>query len=218
MRLKAILIVFFGVPVCAAVVSSFPLVWLFAVQNDAPLSRGDLVAGAVFCVGAFAVGAVAFRAFLRVRRGDQGDAGLAWLAWAMPALIVVGLVAGVVFSVQIRGNMERSSRDTLVELCALPDVWGLDASNCPAKAAECRHQGAKAPLGRNDQAYMPLLQKLQTTQKRIDDEQWKIEKNGGFRDSTKTQPYERLIDKLTWSGESGDIDRATLVCLSGAKG
>lgn len=220
MELKAVLIVFFGVPVCVAILTAFPVLWVMGELHGPPLPRNDVIQGFVFAVFALMVLAIAVRAYLRVTAtGASADGGseYGWLAKGLPFFVLVGLGLGGWFGWKVSSDRTRHDEEARVELCRKPELWGLDQAGCLIQSRTCRKAAWSAPVPRNDPSLERLRTLLNAERIRIDQEQTAAIKAGAFYDSEVSRFNDRLYETLSSSFTRAGFDRATMVCLLDAK-
>jgi hypothetical protein len=143
--LRAFVLTFFGLIVCAGLITCFVTLGVFSFIEGPPLETVDFVQGGLFIALSAAVMAVALVASMRTR--EQGGKGaMATLARIAPLLMLVGAVGGVAAAFSIRGDRARYVRSEVEQACAAPSVFALDAASCPAKAEACLRSAWKQPL------------------------------------------------------------------------
>lgn len=166
MLLRAFVLTFFGLIVCAGLITCFVTLGVFSVIEGPPLEAVDFVQGGVFIGLSAVVMVIALVASMRTR--EQGGTGaLAVLARLAPVLMLVGAVGGVFAGFSIRGDRARFVASEVAEACEVPQVWKLDAASCPAKAEACLRSAWKAPRP-DEGAVAPLHALVATSMKSTD--------------------------------------------------
>lgn len=211
MHLKATLIVLVGVPVCAGILTAFPLLWVMARTEGPPLPQKDLVAGIVFCLGAVVVVAMSVAAFMRVR--SAGGSVVGWLPMLVPLLVLAGVAGGGKFGWDVAGDRREANDRHDAELCGEPAFWGVDQATCLTRARGCRQTSWRStPPAKGDPAYGKLTAAIVATRGRLDQEAMAKAKESGFGYEP-PRFYDGLLDTLSSSYEFAVYDRATMSCL-----
>jgi hypothetical protein len=98
--IKAFVIATIGIAVCGAILGCIAVLGVDHLASDDPVPD-VLIGSLVFGGGALLVLAIAGRAALRAYRGAAGQGPLSWLAYAVPVLVLIGVVGGVLFGVRV---------------------------------------------------------------------------------------------------------------------
>ncbi|MCK6549577.1 hypothetical protein L6R52_27320 [Myxococcota bacterium] len=140
MNLRGVVFTSIGLPVCAGALSAVVVFLGHDVVRGVPIATGDWIGAATFGLGALAVVAVSTRAWLRTRRGGSAGEPHAWLARLVPALIAIGLVAGVFAMRSMLAQRDAGRIEGARALCQaeLREVAGAAVDACVPIALDCR--------------------------------------------------------------------------------
>lgn len=136
--LYSVLVLAGGVPVCTGiVVVALGSIGHILLSGDPLLPRSDLGIMAFWGVAGMLVVGLGLRAWWRNRRGLTKSV-LPWLTRAVPFLVAVGAVGGVLFFRSILAERERSRAESERSMCRdTLDKWARTRSPDPGAVERC---------------------------------------------------------------------------------
>lgn len=200
-----------GLPVCSTLVVAFPMFGVLSVVEGPPLERRDWVAGAVFVVVALVALVVALRSSARVwRRGAQSADLSPWVARAVPALVVIGAVLGVLFARSVRAAQHQNLEQTVRFLwCDAPELLGqADAEACVEAGLDCQRAAWTDPA--------PFQARADALQTRLEARR-KAAMAAADYDDAAVRAIDRLLSELRFDEArpvTSAADRGALACLA----
>lgn len=209
------LIILLGVPVCAAILTAFPLLFLVSLDEGPPLTHADLLQGSIFCLGAVVVVSISVTAFMRAR--SEGGSALGRFPLSIPLLVLLGIGGGGKFGWDVSATRKIANDRHDAELCSQPGFWGADQATCLSRSRSCRRASWRTtPPARGDPAYEKLTADVVATRSRLDQEAMAKGKETGFGYDP-PRFYDGLLETLSSSFEFAVYDRATMLCLFEAR-